>query len=93
MVIAQARGPDVTTRAKATSEGRPKPVGEVQEKEIKGKKFKLGSSLGQEMQGQIVEEIARHLNAFAWTSGDMPNIDPDFLCHRLTMREKVRPII
>ena len=93
MVTAQAQGPDVTTRAEATSEGRPEPIGKVQEREIKGKKFKLGSSLGQKMVDQIVEVIARHLNAFAWTSADMPDIDPNFLCHRLTMDEKVRPII
>jgi len=42
------------------------------------------------MQDQIVEVIARHLNAFAWTSADMPGIDPDFLCHRLAMDEKFK---
>ena len=83
----------VATQAEATSERRPGPAGEVQEKEIEGKKFKFGSSLGQEMQDQIAEVIARHMNAFAWSSADMPDMDPDFLCHRLTMDEKVRPVI
>jgi len=46
MVTTQAHEAGVITRAEATSERRPKPAGEVQEKEIKGKKFKLGSSLG-----------------------------------------------
>jgi len=41
----------------------------------------------------MAEVIARHLNAFALTASDMPVIEPDFLCHRLTMDEKVRPII
>jgi len=90
LVTAQAQGPGVTIRAEATSEGRPKPAGEVREREIKGKKSKLDSSLGREMQDQIAEVISRHLNAFAWTSAGMPGIDPDFLCHRLTMDEKVR---
>jgi len=45
------------------------------------------------MQDQIAEVIARYLNAFAWTASDMPEIDPDFLCHRLTMDEKVRQVI
>jgi len=93
VVAAQAQGPDETTRAEVASERRPEPIGEVQEKDIKGKKLKLGSSLGQKMQDQIVEVIARHLNTFAWTASDMPDIDPDFLCHKLTMDEKVRPII
>jgi len=45
------------------------------------------------MQDQVVGVIARHLNAFAWCASDMPDIDPDFLCHRLTMDAKVRPVI
>jgi len=92
-VTTQAQGPDVTTRAEITNERRPEPAGEVREREIKGKKFKLGSSLGQDMQDQIAEVISRHLNAFAWTTSDMLDIDPDFLCHRLNMDEKVKPLI
>jgi len=60
---------------------------------ITGKKFKLGTSLGQELQDKISNVIARHMSAFAWSSADMPEIDPEFLCHRLTMDEKVRPLI
>jgi len=43
-----------------------------------GKKFKLGKSLRQEAQDQIVEVIARHMDAFTWSTSDMPGIDPDF---------------
>jgi len=74
-------------------ERRSELAGEVLEREIGEKKFKLGKFLSQEMQDQIVEVIARHLNAFAWSSSNMPDIDPDFLCHRLTMDPKVRPIL
>ena len=62
------------------------------EREIRGKKFKLGKSLGYETQDQIAKVIARHLDAFVWFALDMPGIDPDFLCHRLTMDPKVRPV-
>ena len=62
------------------------------EREIGGKTFKLGKSLGQAAQDQIVEVIARHLEAFAWSASDMPGIEPDFLCHRLTMDPQVRPV-
>ena len=62
------------------------------EREIGGKKFKLGKSLGQEAQNQIVEVIARHIDAFAWSASDMPGIDPDFLCHHLTKDPQVRPV-
>jgi len=33
------------------------------------------------------------MNAFAWSSADMPEIDPDFLCHRLTMDERVKLVV
>ena len=36
--------------------------------------------------------ISRHLDAFAWSASDMPGINPDFLCHHLTMDPKVRPV-
>ena len=80
------------TCAEIARERRPEPAEDVLEKEIGGKKFKLGKSIGQETQDQIVEVIARHLDAFAWSASDMPDIDPDFLCHRLTMEPQVRPV-
>jgi len=46
-----------------------------------------------ELYDKIVEVISRHMDAFAWSSADMPGIDPDFLCHRLTMDEKVRLVV
>ena len=49
--------------------------------------------MGQELQDQIVGVIARHLDVFVWTSTDMPGIDPDFLCRRLTMDNRVRPVV
>jgi len=48
---------------------------------------------GKELQEQIARVIARHLDALAWTSTDMPEINPDFLCHRLTKDNRVRPVV
>jgi len=62
------------------------------EREIGGKKFKLGKFLSQEAHDQIAEVIARHLDAFAWSASDMARIDPDFLCRHLTMDPQVRPV-
>jgi len=80
------------TRLEIARERRPEPAKEVLEMEIGGKKFKLGRSLGQEAQDHIAEVIARHMDSFAWSASDMPGIDLDFLCHRLTMDPKVRPV-
>jgi len=33
------------------------------------------------------------MDAFTWSSTDMPEIDPDFLCHRLTMDERSKPMV
>ena len=40
----------------------------------------------------MAEVISRHLDAFAWSASDMPGIDPDFLCHHLSMDATVRPV-
>jgi len=80
------------SRAENARERRPELAENVVEKQIGGKKFKLGRSLDQEEQNQVAEVISRHLDAFAWSASDMPGIDLDFLCHRLTMDPKVRPV-
>jgi len=80
------------TRVEITRERRLELAGDVREREIGGKVFKLGSALDQAAQDQIAEVIARQLDSFAWSALDMPGIDPDFLCHRLTMDPKVRPV-
>jgi len=83
---------DGVFRVEIAWENRPEPAGDVVEREIGGKTFKLGWSLSQESQDQVVEVIARHLDAFAWSASYMPGIDPDFLCHRLTLDPQVRPV-
>ena len=79
-------------RALIASEKKPQPVEKWLEKKINGKTFKLGKTLDSETQDQIAKVISRHLDAFAWSASDMPGIDPDFLCHHLTMDPQVRPI-
>ena len=44
------------------------------------------------MQDQIAEVISWHLDSFTLFAWDMPYIDPDFLCHRLTMDPNARPV-
>ncbi|XP_068486702.1 uncharacterized protein [Phaseolus vulgaris] len=78
------------TRAEIARERRPESAGDVWERDIGGKVFKLGSALNQTAQDQIAKVIARHLDAFTWSASDMSGIDPDFLCHHLTMDPKVR---
>jgi len=79
-------------RAENARERRPEPTENVVEMQIGGKTFMLGKWLGPFEQDQVAGVIVRHLDAFAWSSSDMPDIDPDFLCQRLTMDPKVRPV-
>jgi len=79
------------SRAENVRDRRPQPVDNVVERQIGCKTFKLGRLLGQEERDKVAAAILRHLDAFACTASDMPGIDPDFLCHHLTMDAKVRP--
>jgi len=89
--IAEEASFEEANEATTMSEGS-EPVDNVVERQIGGRIFKLGRLLSQEEQDEVAAVIARHLDAFAWSASDMPGIDPDFLCHHLTMYAKVRPI-
>jgi len=52
----------------------------------------VGRLLSQEERDEVAAIISHHLDAFAWSASDMPGIDPDCLCHHLTMDPKVRPV-
>jgi len=71
---------------------QPRLEGNIVERQIGGKVFKLGRLLSLGEQEEIDAVISRHLDAFAWTAADMSGIDPDFVCHRLTMDAKVRRV-
>jgi len=64
--------------------------------EIKGKMFKLGPlnpKPGKELEDKIADVILENMGVLTWSSADMPGIDPDFLCHRLTMDERIKPMV
>jgi len=72
-----------------SNERRPGPAEEIRERE----KFKLDTSLCKELEDKIVNIISENMNTSAWSSTDMPEIDQDFLCHHLTMDEKVKLVV
>jgi len=80
------------SRIESVQGERPQPEDNVVERQIGGTMFKLGRLLSQGEQEEVAAVISRHLDAFAWTAADMPGINPDFLCHHLTMDAKVRPV-
>jgi len=71
---------------------RPQPEDNIVERQIGGKVFKIGRLLSQSEREEVAAVISRHLDAFVWTAVDMSGINPNILCHHLTMDTKVRPV-
>jgi len=92
-ITVQAGEPEWMAEVEVVNDKRPGPAREVEEREINGKKFKFDTSLGKELEDKIVDVISVNMDAFAWSSADMPGVDPDFLCDRLTMDERVKPVV
>jgi len=78
-IIIQVGEPEGIVEAGVVNETKPGPASEVQEREIKGKKFKLNTSLCKKLQDKIVEMISKHMDAFTWSFADMPGIDQIFM--------------
>ena len=55
--------------------------------------FLLGSSLSSTERLEVLEFLTSNIEVFAWTSYDMPGIDPNFICHQLNVHPSARPII
>nr|KYP41824.1 Transposon Ty3-I Gag-Pol polyprotein [Cajanus cajan] len=54
---------------------------------------KIGTSLTPEDEERLVRVLKDNVSAFAWHSSDMPNIDPDFLCHKLAIFPRAKAVI
>jgi len=49
--------------------------------------------LCKELEDKIANMILENMDAFAWSSANMPRIDPYFLSHRLTMDERIKLVV
>ncbi|XP_072064298.1 uncharacterized protein [Arachis hypogaea] len=52
----------------------------------------VSHSLPADIKEQITKILQENADLFAWTPADMPGIEPDFICHKLQIDPKVRPI-
>jgi len=64
--------------ADINNERQPGTTEETREKVIKGKKFKLGTSLCKEVEDKKTNVILENMSTFAWSFVDMSGIDPNF---------------
>nr|KYP34074.1 Transposon Ty3-G Gag-Pol polyprotein [Cajanus cajan] len=58
-----------------------------------GKTVKIGVSLAKEDEEGLLTVLKSNVSAFAWSAGNMPGIDPDFLHHRLMVDPNAKPVI
>nr|KYP43650.1 hypothetical protein KK1_034878 [Cajanus cajan] len=73
---------------------RPAPAEDIKEVTLaKGKKVKVGTSLSQEDAEKLIEVLKANISAFAWHVKDMPGVDPDFMCHKLAIDPRAKPVI
>ncbi|RDY08522.1 hypothetical protein CR513_07238, partial [Mucuna pruriens] len=67
---------------------RPQPMEDLKEVQIGTKpseRIRVRGSLEVEEEKKIVRFLIENWDIFAWTPEDMPGIDVDFLCHRLSV--------
>ncbi|XP_020239807.1 uncharacterized protein LOC109818687, partial [Cajanus cajan] len=92
--IAQAEITNLDPRAKS-HDNRPSPIDELDDLQI-GKLTsqctKISQQLNPELRQQLVAEISKNSDLFAWSSADMPGIDPHLICHRLAIHKEAKPV-
>ncbi|RDX90307.1 hypothetical protein CR513_27836, partial [Mucuna pruriens] len=85
---------DLDPRCKDKHE-RPLPAKDLKEVSIGPKlahKTKIRTTMAQEDKSHLVAILRENRDVFAWSSTDMLGIDPDFLCHHLSIFLGYRPV-
>ena len=74
---------------------RPKPQGTrtvIQLDQNPDHKIYLGSELPEDVALEITQLLQSNGDLFAWTSADMPGIDPNVSCHKLNIFPSAKPV-
>nr|KYP69821.1 Retrovirus-related Pol polyprotein from transposon 297 family [Cajanus cajan] len=74
---------------------RPSPVDELIEFQIgkmPGQCTKIGKHIEVDLRGRIMSILTENADLFAWSSADMPRIDPNFICHKLAIYKEAKPV-
>ncbi|RDY01550.1 hypothetical protein CR513_15106, partial [Mucuna pruriens] len=56
------------------------------------KTTKIGTAMNPKEVDLLVTFLKANHDVFAWSAKDMPGVDPEFICHRLSIEQGVRPI-
>src|ERR1044072_7985980 len=71
---------------------RPQPINEIKTINIGEQVLKIRGNLDPEEEKKLKKVLADNIDLFAWTLKDVPGIDPNFICHNLTLDERVNPV-
>eukprot|EP00268_Persea_americana_P064626 TRINITY_DN8531_c0_g1_i2.p1 TRINITY_DN8531_c0_g1~~TRINITY_DN8531_c0_g1_i2.p1 ORF type:complete len:153 (-),score=34.40 TRINITY_DN8531_c0_g1_i2:2086-2544(-) len=55
--------------------------------------FLLGSQLPEPEKTELLDLLLKNKEVFAWTSYEMPGIDPAVMCHKLNVDPNQKPVI
>lgn len=90
-----SRSVDLDLDPRLHDEDRARPSGQL-------KTFRLGngekqvSSLGTDLRAEekieLTSLVQKNSDLFIWSATDMPGIDPDFHCHKLSICREARPV-
>src|ERR1044072_2812363 len=71
---------------------RSQPMEETKKATLGDRQLTISSTLDADQEKMLLELLAKNLDLFAWTIGNVPGIDPDFICHRLALDKGVRAV-
>ncbi|XP_025658122.1 uncharacterized protein [Arachis hypogaea] len=74
---------------------RPQPADELQKVPLTSKPEQvtyIGQALQEQERSELIKVLQANADLFAWTPADMPGIDPNVICHKLTTDRTIRPI-
>ncbi|XP_061364523.1 uncharacterized protein LOC133307959 [Gastrolobium bilobum] len=74
---------------------RPQPDGELEDLQLgplPENVTKIGRHLPDTEKKELIAVLSKNKDLFAWTTADILRVDPDVICHHLTLDPKAKPI-
>ncbi|RDX70210.1 Retrovirus-related Pol polyprotein from transposon 17.6, partial [Mucuna pruriens] len=57
-----------------------------------GQTTKIGTAMNQGEERMLIAVLASHHDVFAWSAQDIPGVDPELICHQLSVDKTAKPI-
>ncbi|RDX78659.1 hypothetical protein CR513_41033, partial [Mucuna pruriens] len=86
---------DLDLRSQIGREG-PLPAEDLKEVQLgpeQEQTTKIGTTMSQKEEEMLTAILRANYDVFAWSAQDMPGVDPNFICHQLSIEEQAKPIV